>query len=380
MKLPEFKLDKYYQTFAYKAKYHISSSSAHTLSINDLFTMDPSLIERLSKIELAYPPFEGIHELTTQITTLYETIRPEEIRVMHGAEEGIFTFMNVALSPGDHVIVQVPNYQSLYEIAKAIGASVTYWQADEKNRWQFDLDFLKTNIHENTKAVVVTIPNSPTGSSFTKEQWLELIRICKEKNLLLFSDEVYRFSELNPDETLPSACDVYDKAITVADMSKSFALPGLRVGWLASHHIELIEECNNFKDYTSISVNPVTQMLAAAALQNKDQILKRTRAFIKTNLDLIIKFVKSNSSLFHLNVPKAGTTAFVKILFDQDVEAFCLDLFKKKNVLLLPGNKMDYDHKHFRIGLGVTNLEQALHLMQEYIRENIVEDKLVQIV
>ncbi len=67
---------------------------------------------------------------------------------------------------------------------------------------------------------------------------------------------------------------------------------------------------------------------------------------------------------------KAGTTAFVKILFNKEVEAFCLELFNKKSVLLLPGNKMDCDNKHFRIGLGVAELKTGLDLFQEFTDEN----------
>jgi aspartate/methionine/tyrosine aminotransferase len=369
MNLPEFKLDNYYQKYGYRAKFQISSSSVQPLTVDELFALDSTLIQKLGTLRLSYPPFEGVDELINEVCTLYETMLPEHIRVMHGAEEGIFTFMNVALSPGNHIIVQFPVYQSLYEIAKSIGVSVTYWVADENNNWKFDINFLKSSISENTKAVIVNIPNSPTGSTFNIKEWQEVISICKESNLILFSDEVYRYSEFNADDVLPSACDVYENAVTVSDISKTFALPGLRIGWLASHNTELIEACNQFKTYTTITVSSVTQLLAAVALKNKDFLIKRTRRICHDNLQLLIEFIRKNSTLFYLDEPRAGTTAFVKILFDEDVEAFCLDLYDQKSVLLLPGNKMDYDNKHFRIGLGIAGLRTGLDLLQEFIDE-----------
>lgn len=366
MELPEFKLDAFYAKYAYQAKFNVSSSSAHALTVGELVNMESTIVDKIFKTELSYPPFEGIQELLSEISTLYKNIHPDEIKVTHGAEEAIFAFMNVVLCKGDHVIVQYPTYQSLYEIARSIDAEVTYWTANEHNGWCFDLNFVRKNIKDNTKAIVVALPNSPTGSTLQIQEWLDLISICKENGLILFSDEVYRFSEISSN-TLPAACDLFKNAVTVGDMSKTFALPGLRIGWLATRNKAILEQCNKYTAYTSISVNPISQLLSTVALRNKQTIIQRTKAIAIENMQILFQFVEKNSSLFSLSMPKAGLTAFVKLLLDEDVEDFCIKLFQETGVLFLPGNRMEYDNKHFRVGIGVKHLKIALDIVQNYI-------------
>jgi aspartate/methionine/tyrosine aminotransferase len=106
--------------------------------------------EELKNLWLGYTESRGNTKLRGEIIKLYRTINPEDVIVFAGAEEGIFIFMNVLLQKGDHVIVQFPAYQSLYEIANSIGCEVTHWAMDDKTNWELDIEFLRKNIRTLT--------------------------------------------------------------------------------------------------------------------------------------------------------------------------------------------------------------------------------------
>ena len=109
------------------------------------------------------------------INKLYSKINANEAIVFSGAEEAIFVLMNVLLSKENHIIVQYPAYQSLYEIANAIGCKVTKWLMDDENQWKLDLKFLESNITPSTKCIVINFPHNPTGYLPTKDFYKNLI-------------------------------------------------------------------------------------------------------------------------------------------------------------------------------------------------------------
>ena len=302
---------------------------------------------------------------------MYKSVKPDEVIVFAGAEEEIFVLMNILLEKGDHVIVQYPAYQSLYEVANAIGCKVTKWVMSDKNNWELDINFLKRNINENTKAIAINLPHNPTGYLMPKDKFKKIVDIAKNHNLYVFSDEVYRFCEYSEEDRLPAACDVYDKGISLGVMSKTFGLAGLRIGWITAKDKKLFNKIVSFKDFTTICNSAPSEFLSIVALKNKDKIIKRNIKIINNNLKLLDKFFAKNKKFFGWVKPKAGAIAFPKIKFDKNVEDFCMDLLKKKGVLLLPSTLYDFDDKHFRIGFGRKNMPKALRKFEEYINENL---------
>ncbi len=151
MRIKDFKLEEYFAEHEFKVKYTLCSSDCESFSVDELLTLEKDTLEDLKEVWLGYTESLGSPILRGEISKLYENIRQEEVLVFSGAEEAIFVFMNVLLNKGDHIIVQYPAYQSLYEIAKAIGCKVTKWIMDDENHWELDLQFLETNITPSTK-------------------------------------------------------------------------------------------------------------------------------------------------------------------------------------------------------------------------------------
>jgi aspartate/methionine/tyrosine aminotransferase len=316
---------------------------------------------------LGYTESQGSPELREAITGLYTTIKPEEVLVFSGAEEGIFTFMNVVLEAGDHIIVHTPCYQSLHEVARALGVEVSNWVTSDEDNWELDVDWLVANIRPNTKAIVVNCPHNPTGYLMSPEKQAQIIAIARQHDAWLFSDEVYRGLEHNPADRLPAACDLYEKAVSLGVMSKTYGLPGLRIGWLATQNRTLYQQLAAFKDYTTICNSAPSEFLSIVALRQREQIVKRNLNIIRANLDLLDLFFATLKDVFVWQRPRACSTAFPRLREGISAQAFCIGAVQKQGVLLLPSSNYDYGDSHFRIGYGRKNMAQSLEQLEIFL-------------
>ncbi|MBY8979818.1 MAG: aminotransferase class I/II-fold pyridoxal phosphate-dependent enzyme [Candidatus Lokiarchaeota archaeon] len=369
MRIKDFKLEEYFAKYEFNVKYTLCSSDCESFSVDELLALEQDSLEDLKEVSLGYTESLGNPKLRKEISKLYDNISADEVIVFSGAEEAIFIFMNVFLKKDDHIIVQYPAYQSLYEIANAIGCKVTKWLMDDENSWELDLQFLESHVTQSTKCIVVNFPHNPTGYLPTKDFYERLVNIAKRNNIYVLSDEVYKFLEYREAERLASVCDLYDKGISIGVMSKSFGLAGLRIGWIAAKDKELYRAVASFKNYTTICNSALSEFFAILALRNRSIIINRNLDIITNNLNLLDTFFNKYKDLFKWIKPKAGSIAFPRLLVNDSVEDFCLDLLKEKSVLLMPSTNYDYGDRHFRIGFGRKNMPEALKKLEEYIKE-----------
>lgn len=322
-------------------------------------------------LRLGYTEARGGKELRDEISGLYESIGPGNIITFAGAEEGIFIFMNAVLSEGDHIIVQFPAYQSLYAIARAVGCEVTLWEMNEEDNWRPDPRFLEENIRENTRAIIINSPHNPTGFNFSAEDLEAVVRVAKEHDLLLFSDEVYRLLEFDPESRLPAVADIYEKGFSLGVMSKAFGLAGLRSGWIATKDHETLEKISTLKDYTTICSSGPSEYLAAVALRHKDRLVERNLGIIGKNLDLVDSFLRRRPDLFEWVRPVAGSIGFVRLKTGESVDLFCRRTVDESGVLLLPSTVYEFGASHFRIGLGRKDMRESLEKFEEFLDSSL---------
>ncbi len=367
MKIRPFQIERFYAQYEFSAPYLLSQSDCEAMNIGDLLALEPGAAERLQQQWLGYTESQGSPELRQGITGLYTTIQPEDVLVFSGAEEGIFTFMNVALEAGDHVIVHAPSYQSLHEVARSVGCEVTDWVTSDADNWELDVAWLKANIRPNTKAIVVNCPHNPTGYLMSAEKQAEIVAIAREHSLWLFSDEVYRGLEHDPAERLPAGCDVYEKGVSLGVMSKTYGLAGLRIGWLATRDKELYRQLAAFKDYTTICNSAPSEFLSTVALWHREEIVARNMKIIHDNLNLLDLFFAQLKDVFMWQRPKASSTAFPRLREGISAEAFCKAAVEKQGVLLLPSVHYGYGDSHFRIGYGRKNMAESLEQLEIFL-------------
>jgi aspartate/methionine/tyrosine aminotransferase len=371
MQINPFKLERYFAQYEFKLKYLLSPSDCESLSMDELLQMaSPGNLDLWQGLRLSYTESQGHPLLRAEVARLYQQIPPGNVLIA-APEEAIFIAMQTLLKPGDQVVSISPAYQSLHEIARSIGCEVTHWslQPGLENNWQLDFGQLEDSLTDRTRLLVINFPHNPTGYTLTRGELHSVVELARAHDLYLFSDEMYRFLEYEPSAQLPAVCDLYKKGISLSGLSKSFALPGLRIGWLVTQESQLVERWLAFKDYTTICNSAPGEILGLIALQNKACIVRRNLEIIHANLANARQFFGDRMDHFAWFNPKAGSIAFPKWLGEVPVEEFCHEVLEKQGVMIVPGSLFDFPGNHFRVGLGRKNFPEALERVGEYLKK-----------
>jgi aspartate/methionine/tyrosine aminotransferase len=277
------------------------------------------------------------------------------------------------VAPGDHAIVTVPNYQSTESVLLAAGAEVDgLLLREDGGDWRLHLDDLEELLRPTTRLVVVNLPNNPTGALPDRETFARLVELCEEREVRLFSDEVHRGLELDRARTLPQAADLSPTALSLNVMSKSYGLPGLRVGWLACRDRALLERLERRKHYTTICGSAPSELLATIALRHGDAIQSRNRAIVAANLPRFDAFFARWPELFEWRRPQGSCVCYPRYLGADGVERLCSELVDQAGVLLLPASIFRSDvaqapTDRFRIGVGRRDPEPGLAAFDDFL-------------
>jgi len=352
MRIRPFSLERYFARHEFTAKRLLGSSDPEALTVAELLALEPGADEGLGELWLGYTESTGDPALRQAIAGQYATVGPEQVQVWTGAQEPIFAFMNVALGPGDHLIAHSPGYQSHFEVARAAGAEVSLWEGDPEHGWRLDPAELKRLIRPATRA--------------NREAWLEVVEIARQAGVWLFSDEVYRGLEHDPADRLPAACDLYERAVSLNCLSKAYGLPGLRLGWLASHDRFLMGELAAFKDYLTICPPAPSEFLGGIAVRNSERLFSRSRNRLVANLDLLEGFMERHEDRFSWRRPRAGSTTFPR-LRQGGAEAFCDELLRHTGIMLVPSTRFDCGDGHLRFGYGRRDFPEVLAELEDYL-------------
>jgi aspartate/methionine/tyrosine aminotransferase len=309
MKLEPFVLERYFAIHEFSAKFLLSSSDCEAFYMEELLeSADAQSLRLWENLKLGYTDSSGHPVLREAIAGMYKSVSADDILVLT-PEEGIFLAMQALLRPGDHVVCTFPGYQSLYELARSMGCQLSLWRPDEDRGWHFSLRQLENLIRDDTKMVVVNFPHNPTGYLPTRAGYTSLIDIVHQSGAYLFSDEMYRFLELDTETILPAGCDVYRKAISLSGLSKAYGLPGLRMGWVASREPKILEQMSLLKDYTTICNSAPSEILGLIAVRDRENIIARQMKRIWKNIKILDDFFSKHSDCASWNRPRFSSTA-----------------------------------------------------------------------
>ena len=368
MRIADFALERYFARWEFAVEHLLCASDVEGYPMAGLLELaDEEAAGLWSNLRLGYTESTGHPLLRMEIASLYDGIEPDEVLVFAGAEEAIFCLANVLLGPGDHAVVTWPGYQSLWEVGRAAGADVTLHELREADGWALDVERLVASLRPDTRLVVVNAPHNPTGMLPTHAEWAELTGELSRRGINFLADEVYRFLEHDETDRLTAGADAFPRGISLGVMSKSFAMAGLRIGWLASHDRELLARCAAFKDYTTICSSAPSEILALIALRSRDDVLGRSRRIMATNLTLLDAFFTQHRDRFGWVRPRGGSIAFPRLLGETSIDQFAAELVEAEGVLLLPGSQLGHPGNHFRIGFGRENLPDALARLEAFI-------------
>jgi aspartate/methionine/tyrosine aminotransferase len=312
-----FELEDLYNSYEKAYSFSFSTACLNPLSIHQVLSLyeekdQEFLLKDLLNLELDYSSKYGLEEFYSALEHIYNPQEGEntengvaqrslknceqsqhEIYKQHsklkflsssGAAEAIILLFSSLFTASDSLIIQKPIYPSLYKIPEGLGCKVIDWDFKWAEDFKLNLESLKKIIRENpeVKALVINNPNNPCGYCFNEFELKELINILNGRYLI--ADEVFRDICLKP---IPAVANLYEKGISISDVSKSYGLQGLRVGWIATQDEKIIEKCLSQKSYFSLRTSILSEKIAALALNKREILLENSKILIKRGLDKI---------------------------------------------------------------------------------------------
>lgn len=329
---------------------NLAESSVSDASLGDLAS-------GLEGLVLQYGDHLGLPELRAAIAADVPGADPDDVMVTPGAVAALFILHTSLLEPGDHIIVARPNYATNVETPRAIGADVSYLDLAFEDGWAVDPARIAALMTPRTRLVSLTTPHNPTGTTMDEASLREVIALVERAGARLLVDETYR--EMTFDEPLPVAASLSPSVISVSSLSKTYGLPGIRIGWLVTRDRGLRNRLLAAKEQILISGSLVDETIALGALRRRPEWLPVIRERIDAAFTLTAEWLDGHERLEWIP-PRGGVVGFPRVRpgVGIDIDAFYRILFEEHGTVVGPGHWFEQPRAHFRLGYGWPTLDE----------------------
>ncbi len=240
---------------------------------------------------------------------------PDEIMVTTGGIHGLYIICQALLEPGDEVVIPDPEWPPCTGNIRAAQGVPVPCPLHEDLGWRFALDELAQRIGPKTRAIYVNSPNNPTGGVLTRDDLSVIVEICRERGLWLISDEAYEDVVFEGEHVSPASLpDAYERTLSMFTFSKSYAMTGLRLGYVVAQNAKLRERMKKVLFYTASNVASVVQFGGIGALEGSQESIAGFREELKARRDLFYEGVRDAAGNVFTGKPPAGAFyAFMRI-------------------------------------------------------------------
>ncbi len=309
---------------------------------------------QLDDLVLSYVDHRGHEGLRTLLASETSgTLPASNVLITSGAAQALFIISTSILSKGDGLLVVRPNYATNIETPRAIGADIRFLDLSFEEGYRLDPDRIRASILPSTRLVSITVPHNPTGVCSSFDEVREMARITAEAGCLLLVDETYR--EMNREGVLPYAATLGDHVISVASFSKTYGLPGIRIGWLMTRNPRLFESFFAAKEQIQICGSALDEEIAFQFLSKKAQYLPKLLSDLDRRFKILKNWMENQNDLEWVE-PTGGCVAFPRfresVWKTLDIERFYETLNRKFKTYVGPGHWFEQERRHMRIGYG----------------------------
>lgn len=313
----------------------------------------------LDDIVLAYGDHLGKPELRGLIAAEGAALHADDVMLTPGAAAALFIVNTVLLKPDDHIVVAFPNYATNLTTPRAIGCNFDLLTLRFEEGWRLDLEALAQRITPKTKLVSLTTPHNPTGVMLSEADLRRVVELVEANGCYLLLDETYR--EMAFGGLTPLGASLSPRVISISSLSKSYGLPGIRMGCLICQDQTLMQQFLAAKEQIFISGSLVDEEIAFQALRRKSAMLDEIRAKIAINFEAISGWMSAQSQLEWVQ-PQGGVVCFPRIRLDLPVnlDTFYQLLNHKYGTWVGPGHWFEHDRRYMRIGYGWTSRDTLL--------------------
>ena len=231
-----------------------------------------------------YTPSSGLLPLRKAICEKFKKdngldYEPSQIIVSNGAKHSIFNACYAVLEAGDEVIIPAPYWLTYPEVVKVCGATPVYIECKKENKFKFTAEELKAAITPNTKMLIFNSPSNPTGSVYTEEEVRAIAKVCEEAEIFVLSDEIYEklcYNGVKPFSMAACSEKMKDLTITVNGVSKTYAMTGWRVGYLAAPK-DVAKAIDSFQSHATSNASSISQYATIEALNSPEEEIEGMR-------------------------------------------------------------------------------------------------------
>ena len=350
-------------------RYDLGASECQSLSLASLLDgASPEHLALWSSLDFGYAHPQGARDLRAAIAGRYDTISPDQVLCCAGAQEALACVTQALLEPADHAIVVVPIYQPS-EWAVTSRCAVSGVPLEPDAQWGLDVDRVAHALRPNTRLVLINFPNSPTGAGIAPAALAALVALCRQHGLWLVNDEVYRAIGSDPEQQV---ADLYERGISIDALSKSFGMPGLRVGWIACRDATVLALAMNAKSGLSSCLARPSEALAQMALHCGPRIIARNRELARANWSRLLPVLARHGDILEAPAADGGVLAFPRYVGPGGADAFAATLVREAGVLVLPSSLWRSPlaavaADHIRIGLGTAACASAIAALDRYL-------------
>jgi aminotransferase len=321
-----------------------------------------------------YPPASGFADLRAVVAkklaqeNKIQADPDAEIFISVGAMQGIFNIMLHLLNTGDEVLVVDPGYD-YYSQIRLFGGVPVRIAAREENRFKIDPEEVEKAITPKTKAFILNTPSNPTGAIFDRDILEQVASICQKHGIMVISDEPYEHILFDNNEhvSIASLDGMQDLTVSIYTLSKSYAMTGWRVGYVAAHKA-IIAQMEKLMEHMVSGVASMAQRAALAAIDGSQDCVKQMVAKYAKRRDLVINGLNSIKGISCIT-PESTFYAFANISsFGMSSWEFARHMVEKHKVAMVPGSIFGENGEGFvRISFATSsaNLEEALKRIEK---------------
>jgi aspartate/methionine/tyrosine aminotransferase len=365
MQLKPFLLDAWLDQYEHGIDFNLAASTGPVWTVNDILALahEETRLHFLNH-NLVYSRPAGADSLREAIAEMQQ-VPVESVQVVTGASEALVALMWLAAEPGANVIIPLPGFTTFSALPESLGLETRFYRVRRENGFRIDPDEIRKLADSKTRLILVNSPHNPTGATISDDEMQSLHDFAAERGIQLVSDEVYH-PIYHGRQTKSSAR--LPHATVIADLSKAFSIPGVRIGWIIEHDARRLQQYWTARAYFSITNNTTGEILSEIAIRKRDAVLGKTRQVASQNLKLLERFMADHRDVLGWIPPQGGMTAFPWLVSGENARPFC-KAATEHGILLAPGDCFDTP-SHFRLGFAAAgdNFPSALDRFGEFVK------------
>lgn len=299
---------------------------------------------------------------------------PSEILVSNGAKQSLFNVFQALINDGDEVIIPSPYWVTYPELVAYSGGKSIFIETNENTGFKITASMLRSAITPRTKAIVLTTPSNPTGSVYTKAELEALAEVLKGSDIWVISDEMYEKLIYSGSFVSSGAIseDMLERSITINGLSKSVAMTGWRMGYLASKDKKLVKMMDNLQSQCTSNINSITQMAAISALDGSaDSDIEMMRQAFLERCKEGVRLINQIENL-SVKEPDGAFYFFINIkdsAYGRDSMRFAKELLEREGVALVPGIAFGMEgYVRFSFACSLEQIREGIARIERFLK------------